>query len=408
MRFLLRFFGVVLLLAVLAAGGIAGFYFSVREPIPALEADAYADSHVEPAADLAAVAAARARLTQLRRKMGYPSVSVAVAVNGAVVWREAQGYADLASGQRATVDTIYAVGSVSKALTAAGVMRLADRGVLALDVDVRAYVPSFPVKPHAITARQLLSHQAGIRHYRFEPSPPTFSDFGSNVRYANVRDSLVVFQDDPLLFEPDTSFSYSTYGYTLVSAAAESAAGMPFLDMMEAEVFGPLGMTATGGDDKRKPIAGRAGDYQNIARDGHVIAAPEVDVSNKWAGGGFRSTPRDLAVFGAAMLEGKIVSAEGLAAMFTPRKLRNGAVNPQDYGLGFRIDTLSDPAYPGKTWRAIHHGGVAVGAQGMLILFPDSRVVVALSANATTQPPGRGMFDAASDIAVSFIEGPPR
>jgi CubicO group peptidase (beta-lactamase class C family) len=144
MRFLLRFFGVVLLLAVLAAGGIAGFYFSVREPIPALEADAYADSHVEPAADLAAVAAARARLTQLRRKMGYPSVSVAVAVNGAVVWREAQGYADLASGQRATVDTIYAVGSVSKALTAAGVMRLADRGVLALDVDVRAYVPSFP------------------------------------------------------------------------------------------------------------------------------------------------------------------------------------------------------------------------------------------------------------------------
>jgi len=408
MRFLLKTLGVIVLLVVLAGGGLAALYFANRQAIPELESDAYADSQVEPAADLAAVAAARARLTQLRREIGYPSVSVAVVVNGAVVWREAQGYADLASGRRASVDTIYPVGSVSKALTAAGVMRLADRGVMALDVDVRAYVPSFPVKPYAITARQLLSHQAGIRHYRFELSPPTFSDFGSNVRYANVRDSLAVFQDDPLLFEPDTSFSYSTYGYTLVSAAAESAAGLPFLDMMQAEVFGPLGMTATGGDDKLKPVAGRASDYQNIARDGHVIAAPEVDVSNKWAGGGFRSTPRDLAVFGAALLEGKIVSAEGLVAMFTPRKLRSGSVNPQDYGLGFRIDTLSDPAYPGKKWRAIHHGGVSVGAQGMLMLFPDSGVVVALSANATTQPPARGMFDAASDIAVLFIEGPPR
>lgn len=406
MRLALKTVGVILLLLVLAAGGLAGSYFALREPIPALEADAYADSHVEPAADLAAVAAARSRLTQLRREIGYPSVSVAVAVAGKVVWLEAQGYADLAAKRRATAATPYAIGSVSKALTAAGVMRLADRGVLALDVDVRAYVPSFPAKPHAITARQLLSHQAGIRHYRFELSPPTFSDFGSNVRYASVRDSLAVFQDDPLLFEPDTSFSYSTYGYTLLSAAAESAAGTPFLDMMQAEVFGPIGMTATGGDDKQKPVAGRASDYQNIARDGHVIAAPEVDVSNKWAGGGFRSTPRDLAVFGAALLEGKIVSAEGLAAMFTPRKLRSGAVNPQDYGLGFRIDMLSDPAYPGKKWRAIHHGGVAVGAQAMLMLFPDSGVVVALSANATTQPPARGMFEAASDIAVLFTEGP--
>jgi CubicO group peptidase (beta-lactamase class C family) len=408
MRFVLKAVGVILLLLVLAAGGLAGFYFAVREPIPDLETDAIADTQTDPAVDLQALSAGRARLMQLRREIGYPSVSVAVAVAGKVVWLEAQGYADLAAKRRATIATSYAIGSVSKSLTAASVMRLADRGVLALDVDVRAYVPSFPGKPYAITTRQLLSHQAGIRHYRFALSPPTFSDFGSNVQYASVRDSLVVFQDDPLLFEPDTSFSYSTYGYTLLSAAAESAAGVPFLDMMQAEVFGPLGMTATGGDDKLKPVAGRAGDYQNIARDGHVIAAPEVDVSNKWAGGGFRSTPRDLAVFGAAMLEGKVVSADGLAAMFTPRKLRSGAVNPQDYGLGFRIDTLKDPAYPGKSWRAIHHGGVAVGSQAVLVLFPDSGVVVALSANATTQPPGRGMFDAATDIAVLFIEGPPR
>lgn len=405
MRFLLRTLGVVVLLLVVAAAGLGGLYLSLREPIPDLEADKYADTQIVEGAPVQLVGRARQRLTELRREIGYPSVSVAVAVGGNIVFLEAQGFADVAARRRATVDTPYAIGSVSKSLTAAGVMRLADRGALALDADVRAYVPSFPAKPFAITARQLLSHQAGIRHYRFEFSPPTFSDFGSNVQFNSVRDSLVMFQDDPLLFEPDTSFSYSTYGYTLVSAAAESAAGQPFLDMMQTEVFGPLGMTHTGGDDKLHPVAGRAGDYQNIFRDGHVVAAPETNSSNKWAGGGFRSTPRDLAVFGAALLGGKVVSAESLQAMFTPRKLRNGAVNPQDYALGFRVDIIKDPAYPGKSWRTVHHGGVAVGSQAMLVLMPDSNVVVALTANATTQPPARGMFDAATDIAVLFAEG---
>jgi CubicO group peptidase (beta-lactamase class C family) len=139
-------------------------------------------------------------------------------------------------------------------------------------------------------------------------------------------------------------------------------------------------------------------------RDGHVIAAPETNSSGKWAGGGFRSTPSDLARLGVALLDGKVVSAQSLEAMFTPRTLRDGNVNPQDYGLGFRIDEIKDPAYPGKSWRAVHHGGVAVGSQAMFVLLPKERVVVALATNASTQPPGRGMFDAATDIAILFAE----
>jgi serine beta-lactamase-like protein LACTB len=403
LRFVLRAFGALVLLVVLAIAGLAGAYYAYREPIPALETDTYADRHVAEGAPLAAVAQARQRLTQLRREIGYPSVSVAVAVDGQIVWTEAQGYADLANGRRATVDTPYAIGSVSKSLTAVAVMRLAERGVLALDADVRAYVPSFPAKPFAITARQLLSHQAGIRHYNFALTA-TLSEFGSNVQYPTVLDSLAPFANDPLLFEPDTSFGYSTYGYTLLSAAVESAAGHPFLEVMQTEVFVPFGMMSTGGDDKLNRFQGRANDYQNIMRDNHVIAAPETNSSGKWAGGGFRSTPSDLARLGSALIDGKVVSAATLKAMFTPRTLRNGKVNPQDYGLGFRIDDIKDPAYPGKSWRAVHHGGVAVGSQAMFVLLPKERVVVALTMNASTQPPARGMFDAATDIAVLFAE----
>lgn len=403
MRFVLRLILGLFVLAFIGVGAIAGLYLSVRQPIPAIETDSYADSWVDPEAP-SVVSAAKTRLTQLRREIGYPSVSAAVAVDGTIVWSEAQGYANLARAERATRDTSYAVGSVSKPLTAAVVMRLAERGAIDLDKDVRSYLPWFPAKAAAITTRQLLSHQAGIRHYNYTLDPPTFSEFGSNIQYNSVKDSVGVFANDPLLFEPDTAFSYSSYGYVLLSAVVEAASGAPFLDTMQKELFAPVGMVQSGGDDKLRPARGRASDYQNIMRDNHVIQAPETNSSGKWAGGGLRSTPQDLASFGVALLGDKIVNAQTREMMFTPRKMKNGKVNPQDYALGFRVDMISDEAYPGKKWRAVHHGGVAVGSQAMLVLLPDQGVVVALTVNASTQPPARGMFDAATDIAVLFAE----
>lgn len=403
MRFVLKLVGWLVVLALSLVGVLAGFYFSVREPIPALETDTYADAWSEPAAAVQAVSAKK-RLTELRREVGYPSVSAAVAVDGKFVWSEAQGYSELAHALRATRETPYAVGSVSKPLTAAVVMRLAERGAIDLDKDVRTYIPWFPAKAQPFTTRQLLSHQAGIRHYNFTLEPPIFSEFGSNVQYNNVKDSVGVFANDPLLFEPDSSFSYSSYGYVLLSAIVEVASGAPFIDTMQAELFTPLGMAHSGNDDKLHPVAGRADDYQNIMRDGHVIQAPDTNSSGKIAGGGFYSTPQDLVLFGVALLDDKVINAQTREMMFTPRKLKNGKVNPQDYALGFRVDMISDPAYPGKTWRAVHHGGVAVGSQAMLVLLPDQRVVVAITVNASTQPPARGMFDAATDIALLFAE----
>ena len=151
-------------------------------------------------------------------------------------------------------------------------------------------------------------------------------------------------------------------------------------------------------------MPGRASDYQNILRDGAVLPAPFTNSSGKWAGGGFRGTPTDLARFGAALLRGEVVGRETLQVMFTPRTLANGKVNRQNYALGVRVDQITDPAFPGKSWRAVHHGGVAVGSQAMLVMLPDQKIVVALSANATRQPPGQGMFDTATDIALVFAE----
>jgi serine beta-lactamase-like protein LACTB len=406
MRWILRIFGVLIGLAIIVVGGLFAFYMSVREPVPNL---AIADHLVRPivAADPATIARAHDRLLAVRQKLGFPSASIAVASNGQIVWSETFGYADLASARPATSDTQYAVGSVSKTLTAAVVMRLVDRGLIDLDADIRTYVPAFPQKPYRITTRQLLSHQAGIRHYQFSlTTPPVFSDTGSRDQYNSVTDSLRMFAVDPLLFEPDTAFNYSTYGYTLLSAVVEGATRRPFLEVMQNELFVPLGMTSSGADDKLHPTPQHASDYQNFALDGHVIPAPFVNVSNKWAGGGFRSTPADLARFGIALLDDKIIRPETRTLMFTPRTLKNGKVNDQNYGLGIRIDEITEPSRPGAKWLAVHHGGVAIGSQAFLLLLPKERIVVAFTGNATVN--GTGMFDAITDIAIIFADAAPK
>ena len=203
-----------------------------------------------------------------------------------------------------------------------------------------------------------------------------------------------------MLFEPDTDFKYSSFGYTLLSAAVEGATRSHFLDVMQGEIFTPLGMTASGPDDRRKSNPERATEYQNFAGDGYVAPAPMSNVSMKWAGGGFRATPSDLARFDMALLEGKVVTPQSRELMFTPRMLRNGKVNPQKYGLGFRISQWPDAAHPDRPFKAAHHGGVAIGTQSLLLVMPDDNVVVAFSGNVAAQD--FGIFDTLSDIAIMF------
>ncbi len=114
----------------------------------------------------------------------------------------------------ATPDTVYAIGSVSKPITAVLTAMLWQDGLLDIDADVRGYVASFPAKEHSITLRQLLSHQAGVRHYRFGWKPPTISESALNREFTSTEESLLLFANDELFFEPDTDFNYSTFGHT--------------------------------------------------------------------------------------------------------------------------------------------------------------------------------------------------
>ncbi len=330
-----------------------------------------------------AQAAARARVIVCRQLASeIPGLQVVVGMHGRIVWSEAFGYADLERKVPVTAVTQFRIGSVSKPLTAAAVALLYEQGKLDLDAPIQRYLPTFPDKGYPITTRQLAGHLAGIRHYRA-------SEFLFNRHFNTVLEGLTIFRDDPLLFRPGTRFSYSSYGWNLISAVVEGASGQDFLTYMSRNVFRPLAMTHTAPDRVDSLIPDRTRFYERGAVGGYAVA-PAVDNSYKWAGGGFLSTAEDLERFGSALLEPGFLQGATLDLLFTSQQTYTGEAT--GYGIGWLVSTDS----LGHRWA--YHGGSAVGGSAILGVDRESRMVVAIVANLSDAPlePGRvirGLFD---------------
>ncbi|MFT4254180.1 MAG: serine hydrolase domain-containing protein, partial [Caulobacter sp.] len=304
-------------------------------------------------------------------------VSAAVAMDGRLVWSGAVGEADLEDHTPATPATRFRIGSVSKVLTAVALMRLREAGSLDLDVPIQTYVPSFPVKDGgAVTARMLANHTSGLRHYQGR-------EFLNQTHYVDMLTPLEIFSKDPLLSLPGVQFHYSSYGYNLLGAAIERASGQPFATYMAERVLAPLDMTHTALDDNETILENRARPYSfydngAYARpQGPLVNGPYVDNSNKWAGGGFVSTPSDLTALGSALLKPGFLTRESLDLLFTPPML-NG--QPSGYGMGFFVAKAPDGQ------RLFFHNGTAVGGSSTLMILPDRKTIVAITINATRAP----------------------
>jgi CubicO group peptidase (beta-lactamase class C family) len=310
-----------------------------------------------------------AEIAQQWLARGIPGVTLAVAVDGQIVYAEGFGYADLEQRVPVWPTTRFRIASDSKPLTAAGLMLLVEQGKLDLDAPVQKYVPSFPEKGSdkgaKITPRMLGGHLAGIRHYQDD-------EFLLAKHYGSVTEGLKIFANDPLVSAPGKEFHYSSYGFNLLSAAMEAAAGEDFLSYMHGHVFGPLGLRHTTEDQASAIIEQRARPYEK-AKDGKIENAPFVDNSYKWAGGGFLSTAEDLVKFGSALLQPGFLKPESLRLLFTPQKTNDG--KETGYGIGWGIGKSES----GR--RIYEHNGGAVGGSSRLILYPDSHVVVAMICN---------------------------
>lgn len=190
--------------------------------------------------------------------------------------------------------------------------------------------------------------------------------------------------------EPGTRFSYSSYGWNLLSAVIEGASGEPFLAFMEKRVFRPSGMTHTCADEVTPIVPGRSGFYTRDEA-GAVVNAGYVDNSYKWAGGGFLSTAEDLVAFGNALLEGRLLKQETRALLWTSQKTSDG--KDTEYGIGWTVDRDS------RGRPRVRHSGGAQGGTANLVIYPAERLVLAMLVNSGESFTGR-----APQIAEMFLD----
>ncbi|EEF57828.1 serine hydrolase domain-containing protein [Pedosphaera parvula] len=331
--------------------------------------------------------------TQIRERIApkVPGLSIAIGRDGKILWSEGFGYADLETKKPVTPQTLFRIGSISKPLTAAGLMLLVEHGQLDLDTDIHQYVHDFPDKGQCITTRQLAGHLAGIS--RGSQGKELFI----NQHFATVRDGVKLFEDDPLLSKPGEKFSYSSHGWSLISWIMESAAKKDFLTYMEKAVFTPLEMTNTMPDYANRDIPQRTQFYDTNS-DGGFKLSPTIDNSYKWAAGGFLSTPEDLVRFGSMHLHPGFFKAQTLDTMFTSQKTTDG--KPTGYGIGWYLmkDKQGHPIF-------MHTGG-SIGGTSVLLLFPDTHLVLALTANCTSTPFDKTNLATLATLTATFATVP--
>ncbi|WP_084087112.1 serine hydrolase domain-containing protein [Aerolutibacter daejeonensis] len=299
---------------------------------------------------------------------GVPGMGAAVVRDGTIVWRGSVGYRDVEHRQNVDRGTVFRLASVSKAITATAAAKLMEQGALDVDAPVQAMLPWLDVRWAPLTPRQLAAHTSGLPHYQ------PVDDARGGVHYAKVRDAVAVFRDRELLSSPGTRYSYSSWGYTLLSAVIEARVGIPFLDFLASRVTQGLaiGPDAT---DTGNPSAARA--YEFV--DGKAVPAAPHDYSYTWAGGGLGATPEALARFGGRLMAGDVVAPATFEWMLRPTRLNSGsAAAERDYevGFGWRVQRDADGD------RIAHHAGVTSGARSALVLWPDRKLGVSLLSNA--------------------------
>ena len=318
-------------------------------------------------------------LIDWQKKLNAPSLSVAIGHQGKVLWSEAVGYADIESKTLADEETIYRIGSISKSVTSVALGTLFDKKMLRPDDQLTTLLPDdYELSNSAISIKQLASHTAGIRHYGLCFCLPIMKEGFSTKRYTDVKDAVGIFGKDELLFTPGEGFRYSTYGYTLLSAVIQEVSRQSFLEYLQKSVLNPLGMKSTKAGGTKMPIANRASFYEVEAPRFKPIY--QTNISNKWAGGGLLSTPTDLVKMGNALQDSTFLSTQTKAHLFTPIPLKDGTMNPQRSGMGWRIGTDTQNFAP-KEVKVIHHGGTIGGGIALIIMFPEYNLTVSIMTN---------------------------
>jgi len=262
-------------------------------------------------------------------------LSIAVGMDGEVVWTEGFGFADIENRSLVMPDLRFRTGTASIVFTSAALGLLLDDGRLRLDDEIQKYVPDFPHKQWPVSVRQVMGQVAG-----FHTEDPDNGVLTSS-HCERPADAVAIFANEPLLFRPGTQYADSTFGWVLLSAVVEAAAGTPFVTFLNERVLRPLGMVDTFKELVTSPPSDTATSYNPrfAANPTYGLTPlPKFDYSCHAGSNGFLSTPSDLVRFGMAINRGKLLRPKTVEMLQTRQRLTSGELT--SYGLGWELKTL--------------------------------------------------------------------
>ena len=340
---------------------MSSLFLLLAAPLPALSAP---PSRAEAAAYAERVLAAN-------NPDDAPGMAVLVARGDEVLYRGAHGAANLQLGVPLSPDHVFRLGSVTKQMAAAGVLKLAEDGMLSLDDPLARFVPGYP-GGDKITVRMLLNHTSGIRSYTDMPGVMD----GPIQKTVTTAQLIDTFKNEKPDFAPGEGWHYNNSGYVLVGAVIEAASGMPWHTYLKEALFKPLGMLHTGyGNEDLAVIPGHVTGYTRQGE--HWALAQYLSMTQPHAAGALVSTLDDLKKWNRALHEGKALKAASYRAMITPI----GKAVDSGYGYGITAGTLRGEPL-------LQHGGGIFGFSSYLLYLPEEKVTVAVLYNADSGRPG--------------------
>ena len=298
-----------------------------------------------------------------------PSITVAVSQGGKILWEKAVGFANIEKGIEATPATSYSLASISKPITATGLMILMERGLVDLDKPANDYLGESKLRSYSgnaeeATVLRILNHTSGLAtHWHFfyadEPYPRPSMD--ETIRRYGI-----------LIFPPGTQYMYSNLGYGIVDYLIERISGRPYPQFMDEEVFGPLGMTDSA-------VFLEPGPEERVAQrySGREKLIPFYDFDHRGASAVYCSA-RDLLRFGMFHLKDKLSGQKKIIKDKTidlMKSRRDPEVEANEYRLGWSRSQLAK-------YEAFSHGGGMPGVSTNLLLIPELDIALVLLCNA--------------------------
>jgi CubicO group peptidase (beta-lactamase class C family) len=302
-----------------------------------------------------------------------PGLSIAVVIQGKTAYAKGFGTTSASTTTLPTPDTQYRLASVSKAITAAAVLKLVEQGRVDLDRPARGYCPALMPLNEAPTVRHFLLHQSGMRHTSDDEDETIQGEYP---RLAPALTARIV--KERLRFAPGTQTLYTSWGYAALGCVIETVSGGSYSDFVREQIFAPAQMRGSAFDSPTYSSPTFSPGF--VMRAGKPQPSVIVDTRFKTPASGIISTVNDLSRFATALMERRLLNE----AMF--REMTSARPAPGDARPTFTPGWIIGPTNldtPG-----FNIGGSMEGTTAVLAILPERRISVALLANRERFVPG--------------------